>query len=217
MDSTAWSVPRGNKQQWIETRGGRSVTVTEHPVRGETVEFLNEPDDPETGTLTLKFHLEPGHTVAEHCHPDQVETFTINTGELRVTIDGKEHTAGAGDHEKIPKGVPHKYTVISDDPVTLSVTMTPALNFKDFVVAEHALTRESYPKNGLNIPYFSVVTNAYGPAIAAPKENAVTRVMGAILPMIARIKGLKIPDEPLPVRGDDSLEQTANPTGSDAR
>jgi quercetin dioxygenase-like cupin family protein len=199
----AWTVPRGNDRQWIETRGGRTVTVTEHPVRPERVEFLNEPEDSTTGPLTLKFYLEPGHTVEEHAHPEQTETFTVNSGRMRAVIAGEERSVERGDHERIPSGVPHKYEVISEEPVVLSMTMTPALNFKEFLIAEHGLTADAYPENGLNIPYLSLVSKRYGPAISPPSQSLFTRVMGAVFAFVARVRGFQIPDQPLPVRTED--------------
>ncbi|XVH30973.1 cupin domain-containing protein [Haloferacaceae archaeon DSL9] len=206
---------RKNDRQWIETRGGRAVTVTEHPVRPERVEFLNEPDDSTTGPLTLKFHLAPGHTVDEHSHPEQVETFTVNSGRLRAIIDGEERIVDPGGHERIAKGVPHGYTVVSDDPVVLSVTISPALRFKEFVIAEHALSADDYPESGLNIPYFSLVTKRYGPAIAPPKKTPLTRAIGAILPTVARLRGLAVPDDPLPVRDGGDASDLSPPGVTD--
>lgn len=216
MDSEegAWTVARGNHRQWIETRGGRTVTVTEHPVRPERVEFLNEPEDPAAGPLTLKFFLEPGHTVEEHVHPEQTETFTVNSGRMRARIDGEERTVEPGDHERIPGGVPHGYEVVSEEPVTLSMTMTPALNFKEFLVAEHGLTADEYPQNGLNIPYLSLVSKRYGPAIAPPGPSALTRALGAVLAWIARFRGFQIPDQPLPVRNRDDRGDAGSASGA---
>jgi quercetin dioxygenase-like cupin family protein len=206
-EEPTWTVARGNDRQWIETRGGRTVTVTEHPVRPERVEFLNEPDDPMTGPLTLKFYLEPGSTVEEHAHPEQTETFTVNNGRMRAVIDGEERIVERGDHEQIPDGVPHGYEVVGEEPVVLSMTMTPALHFKEFLIAEHGLTADDYPQNGLNLPYLSLVTKCYGPAIAPPSQSALTRVLGAVLVLVAQIRGFHIPDQPLPVRGEDESEE----------
>lgn len=219
-EDAAWTVARGNDRQWIETRGGRTVTVTEHPVRPERVEFLNEPEDPTAEPLTLKFFLEPGHTVEEHSHPEQAETFTVNSGRLHAVIEGEERIVERGDHERIPDGVPHGYEVIGEEPVVLSMTMTPALNFKEFLVAEHGLRAGDYPPNGLNIPYLFLVSKRYGPAIAPPGSSALTRVLGEVFAWIARFRGFRIPDQPLPVRNEnDSADDgtTAVATGENDR
>ena len=142
------NIPRGNDRQWVESRGGRDVTITHHPVRPERVEFFNEPDDPETGPLTLKFYLGPGHVVGEHCHPDQTETLTVTQGRIRATIDGDEGILEAGDNRTVLPGTPHGYEVVGDEEAILAVSMSPALHFKEFVVAEHALTADAYPENG---------------------------------------------------------------------
>lgn len=201
MPSTASpSSSRRNHRQWIETRGGRSVTVTDHPVRGERVEFLNEPDDPDTGPLTLKFYLDPGHEVGVHTHPRQTETITVNGGRLRATIDGAERTLDVGDHVRIEPGTPHGYESVGDGEAVLSVSMTPALAFKEFIVAEHALGPNDYPNEGLNLPYLGLIFRRYGPMIAPPATGLKLWLQVWLLYLIGRIKRLQIPDDPLPVR-----------------
>jgi quercetin dioxygenase-like cupin family protein len=194
-----WSVPRGNDQQWIERRGNRDVTWTDHPVRDERVEFLNEPDDPTKGPLTLKFYLGVGHEVPEHVHPKQTETITVNYGEIRAVVDGESRTLDVGDHIRIPPGVPHEYTVVSDEAAVLAVSITPGLQFKEFVLAEHALSADEYPKSGLNMLYYATVTREYGPMIAAP-DTLTMNVLGRVFSLLARVRSPKIPDEPLPIR-----------------
>ena len=194
---------RGNGRQWIERRGGRDVTVTEHPVRPERVEFLNEPDDPSEGPLTLKFFLGSGHEVGAHAHPEQTETITVERGRIRATTDGEERILEEGGHERIPPGVPHGYEVLGDDEATLAVSITPALSFKEFVVAEHALGADAYPESGLNLPYLGLVSKRYGPMIAPLGSGGRSKALVALLSVVGRLRRLKIPDEPLPVRGED--------------
>lgn len=201
-DRTEWSVPRGNDRQWIEHRGGRPVTVTEHPVRAERVEFLNAPDDPSAGPLTLKFVLGPGHEVGIHTHPEQTETITVTAGRVRATIDGEERTLNVGDHERIRPGVPHGYDVLDEDGAVLAVSMTPALDFEAFVVAEHALAVDDYPSTGVNLPYAALVARRFGPMIAPPIGGLRLKLALSILASIGRLRRLAIPDEPLPVRDD---------------
>lgn len=195
-------VQRGNDRQWIEIRGGREVTVTEHPVRDERVEFLNEPGDPEKGPLTLKFYLGPGHEVGEHSHPEQTETITVNEGRIRAVVDGEETVLERGDHARIPPGVAHGYTALGDEEAVLAVSMTPGLAFKEFIVAEHALSAESYPESGLNLPYVGLVTKRYGPMLAPPISGLRLALLIELLSIVARIRRLRIPDESLPVRGE---------------
>lgn len=194
---------RANDQQWVEMRGGRPVTITEHPVRPERVEFLNEPDDPTTGPITLKFILGVGHEVGIHTHPKQVETITVNEGAIRATIDDESERLEIGDNRRIPAGVPHGYEVVGEEEAVLSVSITPALSFKEFVVAEHALTPEAYGSNGLNLPYTAMVAKRYGLMLAPPTSGLQLRIFLAVLNTIGRFKGYTIPDDPLPVLDDE--------------
>lgn len=199
MSST---ISRGNDRQWIESRGGRDVTVTQHPVLPERVEFFNEPDDPETGPLTLKFYLGAGHVVGEHTHPTQTETLTVTHGRISATIDGTVQIMDVGDSASVPPETPHGYEVISDDEVILSVSMTPALDFKEFIVASHALGPNEYPENGLHLPYLALVTKRHGLLLAPPVSGLRLKLMLYILTLIARLRRLEIPDEPLPRRSE---------------
>ena len=195
---------RKNERQWIELRGGREVTVTEHPKRDERVEFFNDPDDPSTGPLTLKFYLGAGHEVGEHTHPEQTETITVNEGAIRATVDGEERLLDVGETARISPGVPHGYEVIGDGEAVLSVSMTPALSFKEFVVAEHALGPDDYDDNGLNLPYLGLVSKRYGPMIAPPQTGLRLKLLSSILAAVGRFKRLRIPEDPLPTRNEAS-------------
>ena len=195
-----WVTPRGNDRQWIETRGGREVTVTDHPVRDERVEFLNEPEDPAEGPLTLKFYLGVDHEVGIHTHPEQTETISVNQGAIRATIDGEESVLEVGDNVRIEPGVPHGYAVVGDEEAVLAVSITPALEFKEFVVAEHALEADIYGASGLNLPYSALVAKRHGLMIAPPEGGVRLTVLLGLLTIVAWLKRIEIPDEPLPYR-----------------
>ena len=210
----AWSVPRGNDRQWIETRGGREVTVTDHPVRAERVEFLNEPEDPAEGPVTLKFYLGVGHEVGIHTHPEQTETISVNQGAIRATIDGEESILEVGDNARIEPGIPHGYSVFGDEEAVLAVSITPALEFKEFVVAEHALESDAYGTSGLNLPYSALVAKRHGLMIAPPEGGVRLTFLLGLLSFVARLKRLEIPDEPLPCRdGDEELRDRESGNG----
>lgn len=198
------SVARKNERQWIESRGGRDVTVSDHPVRGERVEFLNEPIDPSTGPLTLKFYIGPGTEVGTHTHPKQTETITVNEGKICATVDGEERTLGVGDHVRVEPGISHGYENIGDDEAVLSVSMTPALAFKEFIIDEHALGDDDYPESGVNMSYAGLVASRHGPMIAPPIPSFLLPIVVWLLATVARLKGMKIPDEPLPRRESES-------------
>lgn len=200
-----WVVPRGNERQWIEFRGGRPVTVSEHPVRGERVEFLNEPADPQTGPITVRFTFPPGQEIPVHTHP-MTETFTVERGRFRAILDGEEQIVERGHHERIPSGVPHGYGVLGNEEGIMVGTFDPALSIKEVFLAEHALAPEDYPASGLNVPYVFLIIKRYGNLIELESSGPVLKIAGPLMRFIARIRGLKIPDEPLP-----GYRQSENP------
>lgn len=48
--------------------------------------------------------LAPGAAIAEHHHPSHDETFFVHRGAVTALLDGREHTARAGDVVHIPSG-----------------------------------------------------------------------------------------------------------------
>ena len=71
----------------------------------------------ETGGAFLLF--EDATTVGKmtplHRHPEADETLYVLEGELLVHIGGEEQRIGPGGFTMAPRGVPHAFTVVSDD------------------------------------------------------------------------------------------------------
>lgn len=84
-------------------------------------------------------------------------------------------------------------------------------------LAEHALAPEDYPESGLNVPYVFLIVERYGNLIELQYSGPMLKIAGPFMRLIARIRGLQIPDEPLPVR-DPSAGSSLRPgeTDSDA-
>ncbi|MFP4627819.1 MAG: hypothetical protein ACLFMX_02395 [Halobacteriales archaeon] len=89
-----------------------------------------------------------------------------------------------------------------EEAAVLAVSMTPALNVKAFVVAELALAADAHGERWLNLPYMTLVTRRYGPMIAPPIGGLRLGVHVGCLAIVGRLKGFRIPDEPLPVLDD---------------
>jgi mannose-6-phosphate isomerase-like protein (cupin superfamily) len=58
----------------------------------------------------------PGSAAPLHVHHAEAEAFYVLEGEIELTCGEETLTAGAGDFVYTPKGVPHKYAVIGDQP-----------------------------------------------------------------------------------------------------
>jgi len=85
--------------------------------------------------------------------------------------------------------------------IILVGTFDPALSIKDVFLAEHALAPEKYPESGLNVPYVFLIIKRYGNLVELERSGSLMRIAGPFMRLTARMRGLQIPDEPLPIRG----------------
>jgi quercetin dioxygenase-like cupin family protein len=89
----------------------------------------------------LEHHGERGHGSPVHRHEADDETFLVLDGELRVEVDGRSRTAGAGMVAFLPRQLPHAFVVTS--PQARYLTVHQPAGFDEFVRA--AGTRETAP------------------------------------------------------------------------
>ena len=75
-----------------------------------------------------------------HVHHAQDEWFYVVKGEYRMEIGDAAHTLRAGDSLLAPRGIPHAWACISDEPGTLLTVVTPVGSFEEFITGttEHA-------------------------------------------------------------------------------
>jgi quercetin dioxygenase-like cupin family protein len=66
------------------------------------------------GLCMIEHAASRGKRTPLHLHPDHDETGYVLEGELRLHIDGVEHTAGPGTIVWIPRGTPHALLVTSE-------------------------------------------------------------------------------------------------------
>jgi len=77
------------------------------------------------GAAVLEFVTRKGEEPGEHTHPTEDEMFYLLEGTLSVQCDGKTFDLKPGDFAFLPHGLPHNYTITSDDPVRLLVVTSP--------------------------------------------------------------------------------------------
>jgi quercetin dioxygenase-like cupin family protein len=56
-----------------------------------------------------------GKTTPWHCHPDTDELVYVLEGEILVNVDGRESRVTSGGMSMTPRGVPHAFTVLSEE------------------------------------------------------------------------------------------------------
>jgi quercetin dioxygenase-like cupin family protein len=73
----------------------------------------------------------------KHLHPRQREIYTVEDGELTVTLAGDRRVLHAGETIEIPAGVVHGFDNLSDAPVRFRADHLPAMRFEEYIRLVH--------------------------------------------------------------------------------
>ncbi|MGL4237661.1 cupin domain-containing protein [Tabrizicola sp.] len=84
------------------------------------------------GIAVIEHRLPKGYAPPLHVHLNQDEVFHVLRGRICVEVGGKLQYAGPGDLLKAPKGIPHRFIVMSDEGA-LVLTITSGADFESFV------------------------------------------------------------------------------------
>lgn len=91
-------------------------------------------------TFAFETNSDPGQFVPVHVHPTQDEFILVQEGQLELKLDGKWHTARAGDLVRMPRGVPHGYFNKSDKPARALFWVSPAGKLEALFNVLHDMT-----------------------------------------------------------------------------
>lgn len=121
------------------------------PVFGYSVTFLEEGKD--TGGLYdfVRIELNPGGGNFRHFHLRFTELFTLEHGSLGVELRGKSTVLRQGESVFVPKGAPHRFFSVSEDPAVFTARMEPASRFPDVLRIAYGLARDG-KTNRIGIP-----------------------------------------------------------------
>jgi len=134
-----------------------------NPISGETFTTLSSNNNVFATEWTV---LPNGHAPFEHIHVNQDEIFTVQSGELRVVIDGVEHLASVGESITVPKGIKHiAFNNSTTETLNCVLEYKPALDHLVFMRCFNGLTNDGFidKKGGIDIPkmgYFMVKMKA---------------------------------------------------------
>ena len=121
-----------------------------------------------------------------HIHPGQREVYTVDAGELVVTIDGQSNVITAGESIEIPTGSAHSFANRSDKLVRFSAEHLPALRFEEYIRLVHR-TVEGKRATLPVILRLVRVESSYGDTIMAPP--GMPRVLGKVMSGVGRLVG----------------------------
>ena len=124
-----------------ELDGG--ITRNGAAYRGRELNILGQRYFPKAScatTFAFETNSDPGQFVPVHVHPTQDEFILVQEGQLELKLDGKWHTARAGDLVRMPRGVPHGYFNKSDKPARAFFWVSPAGKLEALFNVLHDMT-----------------------------------------------------------------------------
>jgi mannose-6-phosphate isomerase-like protein (cupin superfamily) len=131
-------------------------------IAGETFRCRSYTED----SFSFDWSVQPnGYVPFEHIHLNQDEIFYIETGEIKIVIDGKEHICGPGQTIKVPKGKSHIAYNNKPEMLVCRVEYKPGFDNYKFFQCFGGLTldKDMNKRGQINIPkmlYFTRKMNA---------------------------------------------------------
>lgn len=127
-----------------------------------------------------------------HVHPQQREIYTVQKGELTVTLDGQTHTVSAGESIEIPPGSVHGFSNPSGRAVRFTADHVPALRFEEYIRLVHHTVQDK--KVSLPVIMRIVrIESSYPETILPPPGPP--RVVGKVLSGLGRVAGYPTGEE----------------------
>jgi mannose-6-phosphate isomerase-like protein (cupin superfamily) len=187
--------------------------VISNPVTGERLRFLQRREDTDGELLQMELWATPKLMgPIEHLHPNQEETFRIQSGELVIKIDGRTRRLGPGDEATVPRETAHTHWVESDEPVCAIVEFRPALRTEEGFETLFSLGRDGrLNKKGLpSILQLAAMHGEYSNHMYLSSLPVVVQKAGcALLAPLARLMGYRAtyPDHEFPDAADSEPDR----------
>jgi quercetin dioxygenase-like cupin family protein len=94
-------------------------------VMGQRLTIRVTPAQSNGACMVFDMIADPGLGVPMHVHDHEDELFIVRSGAARFVVNGREIILEAGDTLFGPRGVPHAWEAIGDEPLDASVTILP--------------------------------------------------------------------------------------------
>ena len=130
----------------------------------------------------------------EHIHPFQENRFSILSGKLTFSINGKEFTANEGEVISIPRKVPHYFWNADNKEAHYIQEFFPALNIDKLFETFFALARDGklYKNGAPNLFRLSLIMLAHQKELRLTKPSWRTqKIIFIALSFFAKILGYK--------------------------
>jgi len=167
---------------------------------GSTFEFLERPDDPETGPLVMEFGLAPDCAAPPpHVHPGgQTESFESVEGSFALWVGKQWKRLDPGEKVEVPAGTRHTFRNKSGARALVRNVHSPAHSFERYLRRVHAVLSAAGPTS-VTSPRIMVgmaqLWSEHSDTIVATDPP-----MKQVLPVLARLGSLfgSKPPEPTP-------------------
>ena len=168
------------------------LSVISNPLSGERITITGAAAA--DGELAWELELAPGGRVpSSHAHPEQTESFTVLSGQLRFRVGRKRLTARAGDTVRVPPGTVHHFANPFDIPARVAVCTSPALSMRALLETAAALA-EAQHAAGRRLPSpidLALFMRDFEREVRAPYLPArLVRVVVGAAARLARRRGL---------------------------
>ena len=135
----------------------------------------------------VEIQLEAGQSgPPAHIHPEQREIYTVEAGELTISLDGDSRTVCVGESIEVEPGHVHKFANRSGEMVRFSAEHLPALRFEDYI----RLVHRTVQGRRVTLPVIMRILrieSSYGETILPPP--GVPRIVSKILSTLGGLAG----------------------------
>lgn len=136
-----------------------------------TVSILVSSADSADGVAIIEHHVPYGDGPPLHVHETEDEIFYVLSGEVLFEVAGVSRTLRAGDAMNAPRGVPHRFRVVSKDGARF-LTVTRGADFETMVRAVSRVPTHA------GLPTFSAPTPEIVAALTAACAESHIAIMG---------------------------------------
>jgi len=141
---------------------------------------------PEMDSIVLEMTLPVGHAPPLHVHDTLDDTWYVLEGQMAARCGDDEYLVEAGAWVSMPRGVPHTFRVIGDQPARILVVHDHAA-FRDFVRELGAPAAELVPPPTPSFPSMEELARAAGAHDLRPIGPPMTPDDGSAI--TARLRG----------------------------
>ncbi len=164
-----------------------------NPVTKERITFLETSADTNGERVTVRLELPAkGAVPGTHVHPEQYETFHVESGRMRFRYGLTKIVAGPGETVVVPPGVVHDFRTEGEEDVVVRVVIEPALDMEELFATAVALAEEGLvDRKGMPKPvHLALFAERFKREAAAPfPPAAVVHVLLAPLRAYGRRAG----------------------------